>query len=133
MSVVAYSDNVMPNAEFFAFASEARKKVRSEWKKDDAARLDAPLDLLLEILHAKYQGSVAALLDQAEQAGENIFFSASISETLSKWSELSRATLSKHASILKRVLAMLDYPVGFLDSLRMLPAKNQVHDKTLGK
>lgn len=60
MSVVAYSDNITPNAEFTAFTSEARKKARSEWKKDDAARLDAPLDLLLAILHAEYQGSVAA-------------------------------------------------------------------------
>jgi len=133
MSVVAYSDNVMPNEEFTAFVTEARKKARSEWKKDDAARLDAPLGLLLEVLHAKYQGSVAALVDRAKQAGENVKFSASISEALSKWGELSRATLSKHGSILKRVLAMLDFPAGFLDSLRMLPAKKQVHDKTLGK
>lgn len=122
MAVVAYSDDVVPTEEFTAFATEVREKARRGWTKEDAARLDAPLGLLLEVVHAKYRDSVAVMVQRAKQAGENVKLSAAISAEFSKRGSLSRATLGKCASLLKRVLAMLDFPAGFLQSLRMLPA-----------
>lgn len=133
MAIVAYSDDVVPTEEFTAFAYAAREKAQREWKREDAARLDAPLALLLELVHTKYQGSLNAMVQRANQAGENAKLSAAVADAFTKRGRLSRATLTKHASLLKRVLAMLDFPAGFLDSLRLLPALKKQHDKTLGR
>ena len=133
MAVVAYNDDVTPTHEFIAFATEVRERAHQEWRKDDATRLDTPLGVLLEVLNSKYQGSIANLVQRAKHARENINLSAAISQVLFERELLSRATLSKHTTILKRILALLDFPAGFLDSLRMLPAAERTHDKTLGR
>lgn len=134
MVVVAYSDEVVPTEEFTTFATAVREKARCERTKEDAARLDAPLGFLLEVLHAKYQGKISVMVRGAKQAAENVKLSAAIRAMFSKRaSSWSRATLSKHASLLKRVLAMLDFPAGILQSLRMLPASEKMHDVTLGR
>ena len=123
----------MPTAEFTDFARGVREKAKSEWRREDAVRLDGPLALLLEVIHGKYQGSVSVMVQQATRAGENMKISAAIAEAYAKQGTLARSTLSKNASLLKRVLAMLDFPAGFVDSLRLLPAVERKHDKTFGR
>ena len=115
MAVVSYSEDVAPTEEFAVFARGARERAQCEWRREDAERLDCTLALLLEVVHAKYQGSLSAMVGRAKQAGENVKLSATVAEALSKHGTLSRATLSKRASLFKRVLAMLDFPAGFLE------------------
>ena len=122
MAILTHSEDVMPTAEFTDFARGVREKAKSEWRREDAVRLDGPLALLLEVIHGKYQGSVSVMVQQATRAGENMKISAAIAEAYAKQGTLARSTLSKNASLLKRVLAMLDFPAGFVDSLRLLPA-----------
>ena len=133
MAILTHSEDVMPTAEFTDFARGVREKAKSEWRREDAVRLDGPLALLLEVIHGKYQGSVSVMVQQATRAGENMKISAAIAEAYAKQGTLARSTLSKNASLLKRVLAMLDFPAGFVDSLRLLPAVERKHDKTFGR
>jgi hypothetical protein len=43
MTIIAYTDDVMPTAEFTAFAHAARVKAQREWKREDAAASGIPL------------------------------------------------------------------------------------------
>jgi len=133
MAIIASRADAIPTAEFTEFARGVRARAKAEWRRGDAVRVEGCLALLFEITRYEYQGSIKTMVQQASRAEENIKISVAIAGAYAKQGALARSTLSKNASLLRRVLLMLDFPVGFVASLRLLPAAERKHNKTFGK
>jgi len=120
--------------ELMAFADGVWQKAKSEWKiPAGASQIDAPLQAFFAALLEKYNNDLNSLMQRAQTAGENIRLSQTIATVFGR-RDWSLATTRKYATNLKRILNLLQFPPGFVDSLRLVPTKGSApKNKVLGK
>jgi hypothetical protein len=81
-----------------------------------------PLQVFLATLREHYQNDLDVLMKRAKTVGENVRLSQAINGVFSRraWRV---ATARKYATTLKRILGLLNFPDGFVDTLRLVQLK----------
>ena len=126
-------DEVTMTSELMAFTQAVRRRAVENWKlPSDSALVSAPLDNLFAVLRSNYRNSLVELQQRATRASENVRLSQALAEAIGshKWSV---ATARKYATSLKRILDMLELPVGFVESMRLVPTQRSAPVAALGK
>ena len=132
-------ENVEDGADFVvtpelaAFADVVWQRLGQDLRAGSAA-LESPLQAVFAALHGYYQNDMQELLRRAQkQVGENTRLSEALATVCArrKWCV---ATARKYATTIKRILALLQLPPGFVDSLRIIQLrKAEARNKALGK
>jgi integrase len=102
------------------FAAEVGQwAVANNWKeRPGTGALESPMQVLFATLMAQYQNDLNVLVQRSQTIGENARLSKAINEVFArrKWRV---ATSRKYATTLKRILNLLAFPAGFVESLRL--------------
>lgn len=118
------------SAELLPFRNAMVRKGVREWKLKET-QIQMSMDLLCAILEKLYSGSVPSLVQQAQNAGEALRFSAAINEAATSF-QWSSATLSKYFGILKRILNETSVEESFTKRLK-LESSHAPYNKILGR
>jgi integrase len=122
-----------PTPEMLAWGAKVQEHAAREWEIErGSALLDMPLHAFYAVLLARYSNSLQVFLQKAPAAGENVRLSQAFAEVFRKrgWRV---GTARKYAAGVKRILALLPLPAGFVETLRWVGTKKACGSRALGK
>lgn len=122
-----------PTAEMLAWGAAVQEHAVKEWGIErGSALINLPLQAFYAVLLAGYNNNLQGFLKKASSAGENARLSCAFEEVFRRrgW---RIGTSRKYAAGVKRILALLPLPEGFVDTLRWVGTKTVSNNKALGK